>query len=69
MLIVQRGDQKIDYPVMIGWGVVFLILFGGLVFLTANVVMRSQLESKLSKKPKVGQGHQTEARDDYWSRG
>jgi len=58
MLIVQRGNQEIDYPAMIGWAFVFFALFGGFAFLTANVVMRPQRASKLPGEAKAGQGDQ-----------
>jgi len=69
MLIVQRGDQKIDYPAMFGWGFVFFALFGGFVFLTANVVMRPQPALKSPREAKPGEGDQVEGSNDYWSRG
>lgn len=69
VLIVQRGDQKIDYPAMIGWGLVFFLLFGGFTFLTAHVVMRPQRASKLPREAKAGQSDQAGTSDDYWSRG
>jgi hypothetical protein len=56
MLIVQRGDQKIDYPAMWGWGFVFFALFGGFVFLTANVVMRPQPALKPPREAKPEEG-------------
>ena len=46
MLIVQRGDQRIDWPAIIGWGFVFFVLFSPFALLTANVVMRPAAKKK-----------------------
>lgn len=69
MLIVQRGDQEIDYPAMVGWGFVFFALFGGFAFLTANVVMRPQRASKKLAESKLVRGDQAGGRGDYGSHG
>jgi hypothetical protein len=66
MMIVQRANQQIDYPAMIGWGLVFFFLLSPFAFLTAHVVMRPL---RMSKAQRQG-GSEDAARmaSDYWGR-
>jgi len=62
MMIVQRHNQEIDYPSMIGWGVFFFLFLSPFAILSANVIMRPRRIVRRKEDP-------DKTSNDYWSKG